>query len=128
MNFDEAVTAMKEGKKVRISSWKRDAYIILLDDEFFTPNDCIRELSYSQITATNWEVVEPKIVPLSEKSNSVGDMYNTYKTGKRFVKTYIEEDIKLALEELLAYFESGRIGPYTSLQEKIKEIFGSDLL
>ena len=60
MNFDEAVTAMKEGKKVRISSWKRDAYIILLDDEFFTPNDCIRELSYSQITATNWEVVEPE--------------------------------------------------------------------
>jgi len=91
-----------------------------------------RELNSNQIlnlmNHDEFELVEPKIVPLSEKSNSVGDMYNTYKTGKRFVKTYIEEDIKLALEELLAYFESGRIGPYTSLQEKIKEIFGSDLL
>ncbi len=58
MNFMESVEAMKEGKKVRRGNWL-DIFACKKDNNFVVSNDT-QLLVWSNVEATDWEIVEDK--------------------------------------------------------------------
>lgn len=63
MKFEEALNAMRKGKKVRLHNWIKDIYIAIDKDEDGISNiytggtPCDPSLDYDEIMSQNWEII-----------------------------------------------------------------------
>lgn len=78
MKFEEALAAMREGKKVRLSGWLENSYIFLRKDFFVEENGSGYEIPNSQILDEDWEIYEEKL----EKCKH-GNFHKKYYLGAR---------------------------------------------
>lgn len=66
MTFEEALKAMKDGKKVRRKSWLNKSYIYFSDGNFLTDfGDILVSFDIKEVTSDDWEVRKEEI-PLEE--------------------------------------------------------------
>ena len=122
-NFMWAVDMMKQGKKVRRSSWgTRINYIqgSIIKSNYSEDNI----LYYPDFEAIDWEVVEEPKKTLSDKSYKLadrGDIFGLEEEGNLFCRN----DVKEALKEFIS---SLRQLEDSYVNRKAKEIFGEELL
>ena len=127
--FVSAVSAMKEGKKVRRKCWNAGQYMYASDENIFWNNGSIPKFNLKQFEAIDWEVIEDKKT-LSERR------WLEYDKG---ICHYNEEDVKEAIKEFIGWlingdvFDNIREGEYNTKVKndcinKAKEIFGERLV
>lgn len=128
MNFMEAVKAMKEGKKVRKSSWASYHYIycpipvVIIDEDKQNPS-----INLDEYETTDWEIVEKKKT-LSEKLYRESEQSNVAYSQRRNIDLEIASKLfEEAIKEFIDWLKNlGYWGDIT--EEKAKEIFGERLI
>jgi len=60
MRFEDALKAMREGKKVRLTDWIPNGYIAIEDNEIhnYFPTLCEQTLDMDEIMSNKWEIIE----------------------------------------------------------------------
>lgn len=120
-----AVTAMKEGKKVRRKHWKSYNGFCLYNSEdiglmFSNKRHISDKLTIEDIESTDWEIVKERKT-LSDKRESWVSSDNRH-TGFQ----YNEKDIKAALKEFMEFLDDS--DQYWAFKLGVKDIFGERLL
>jgi len=113
MNFIEAVKLMKEGKKMRLSCFDFEHHFIIDEEGNLMGSNGVKQNFNIAFTDSNdWEVIENKVIPLSEK---VGDV-------KVFPhhEVLMVEDVKEAVNNLIQEIKSN---DYNILKPKTIELF-----
>lgn len=116
MSFNDAIIAMRLGKKVRRKTWGEDSFWELKQ---YTLKNSLGE------SLNDWVVVEKKT--LSDKKQMLWnkDSPNYNPNCPNYV--FYEGDIKPSLKEFIDWLESQN-GLIAGTMDKAKEIFGEDLI
>lgn len=77
MKFEEILPALREGKKIRVSSWEKHEYIRIREDYLCGENNRELEISTKNLLSEFWELYE---VPKEKEMNK-------YPLGQGFIIT-----------------------------------------
>jgi hypothetical protein len=129
MRFEQAVKAMKKGKKLTRAKWDgqlKYAYETAISCiKVQTENDDVIDLTIEDIEATDWKIFK-KNKTLSDKGYFTGEGIHElthHPNGLLFYKN----DIKAALTEFIDWLHISK-RTYKEINDKAKEIFGDDLV
>lgn len=91
MNLEEAIKALKEGKKIRRKAWPMSIGYLLKDGNYITLND-------KDFRGNDWEVVEENILNKHEKEYL-----------KNLIKPFIKEFNNITIKKRKSAFSSDRL-------------------
>ena len=121
----EAVSAMKQGKKVRRKNWATIKWITYViekyrpEDRIVSDKGKVDWLTVCEYEATDWEIFEETKKTLYQKETYMDDN-GMRGTGFKY------NDVKEALKEFIVWLKENDI--VMDYNRKAKEIFGEELL
>ena len=98
MNLEEAIKALKEGKKIRRNAWGLNVYIQIdmSEKKFIQGTSCrstpIISLSVTEILADDWEIIKEPVLDKQEK-----------KYLENFLRPYTKKYEKITIKKVSLY-------------------------